>query len=234
MLRQPRIVVSVNLGAWPMMAAAVVETAIRASIARSGTCHIMLTGGHTASRLYSHWAEKRSLPTESLRIFYGDERCVPSDHPDSNHGLVLRTLFADGRTNGCTIVHMRAGDPDRDEAARSYDALLPGSIDVLLLGVGSDGHIASLFPKDPALLVKDRRVVKATGPKAPFDRLTISPTVISHAKEVFLLATGAEKGRMLAQALQVPWDIQSLPVRLTLDGTWLLDNEAEAALINER
>ena len=101
---------------------------------------------------------------------------------------------------------------------------MPDSIDVLLLGVGEDGHIASLFPNNASLQERKRRVIPITGPKPPFERLTITPQVIAKARSVFMLATGSAKAAMLCAALNNPNDIAALPARLTLGGTWLMDH----------
>ena len=127
---------------------------------------------------------------------------------------------------------MDAENSDREAAAKAYEKLLPESMDVLLLGMGMDGHIASLFPNNPALRSRQRSVVPTTGPMSPCERLTITPRVITQARSVFVLATGAEKGKVLAEALQSADDFLSLPVRLTLAGTWLLDAEAEAQVLS--
>jgi 6-phosphogluconolactonase len=142
----------------------------------------------------------------------------------------MRTLLARGVPPGCSIARMEAENPNREAAARAYENLLPEAIDVLLLGVGTDGHVASLFPHSPALRATQRKVVPVTGPKPPRERLTITPKVIAAAREVFVLATGTEKGEMLAEALKAPADPASLPVRLTLGGTWLLDEKAAGPL----
>ena len=112
---------------------------------------------------------------------------------------------------------------DRAAAAERYAALLPERIDILLLGVGEDGHIASLFPNSPILQETKQRVVMVVGPKAPYSRITITPSVITDAGALFVLAPGLAKSKVLIQALQHPEDFYSFPVRLALRGTWLLD-----------
>ena len=97
---------------------------------------------------------------------------------------------------------------------------------------GEDGHIASLFPRSPVLWKDQNKVVPVTGPKPPYERLTITPKVIANARSIFLLARGEEKGRVLIEALKPPADFMSLPVRLALGGTLLLDREAGNQLLN--
>lgn len=190
----------------------------------------MLTGGNTAERLYNCWARSSALPVEQMRFFFGDERCVPPTHVDSNFGLVMRTLFANGEPPAGRVARMEAEDTDRDAAARRYEELLPGQIDILLLGMGIDGHIASLFPNSEALGSTQRSVLPVVGPKSDHQRLSITRKVVANAGLIFLMATGDEKGRVLAEALRSPQDFMSLPVRLALRGTWLLDDAAAGQL----
>jgi len=223
---KPHIVACTSPEEWAAMAANVIGSAVSAVISRRGVCNVMLTGGNTAERLYNYWARSSTLPMEQMCFLFGDERCVPPDHADSNFSLVMRTLFAKGVPPGCTIIRLEAETFDRDAAARKYEELLPNEIDILLLGMGVDGHIASLPPCSAALLSTDRTVLPVMGTNWLYERLTITPQVIVNAGTVFLLAMGEEKGRVLAEALRSPEDFMSLPVRLTLGGTWLLDDAA--------
>ena len=144
--------------------------------------------------------------------------------------MVTHYLFLKGIPKGCAVKKMEGYASDREAAARSYEQPFPEFIDVLLLSVGQDGHIASLFPGDLALLETTRSVVSIVGPKQPPERLTITPRVIQSTKSTFLFALGEEKGRILAQALEQPDDIASLPVRLVLGSTWVLDSDASEQL----
>ncbi len=229
-LLKPHIVASPDSESWAALAAEVIGLAISSVISSRGICHLMLTGGNTAERLYNHWAKSSALPLERMRFLFGDERCVQPDHADSNYALVMRTLLAKGVPFGCSIARMEAENPDREAAARAYEELIPEAIDILLLGMGTDGHIASLFPHSPALRPTQRTVVPVTGPNPPHERLTITPKVIACARSVFVLATGAEKGGVLVEALKSPADFKSLPVCLTLGGIWLMDDEARSQL----
>jgi 6-phosphogluconolactonase len=229
---KPRILVSSSINSWAPLADETIGQAIKEAVSARGICYVMLTGGTTAQPLYAHWAQISSLPLKSIRFLFGDERCVPPDHADSNYALVMNVLLAKGVSSGYSIARMEADNLDREAAAKSYEGMIPEVIDVLLLGMGTDGHIASLFPHDPALRSKQRKVVPVVGPKPPHERLTITPRVIAQARSVFVLATGAEKGRVLAEALKSREDFISLPVRLTLGGTWILDDEAGSCCLN--
>jgi len=210
---------------WPKMAAALVQGRIDSILQRQGQCSVMLTGGRSAERLYGVWSELHEFQLlKGVRFYFGDERCVPADHPESNYGMVMRSLFRRGVPVGCLVFPMDGADPDRDAAARRYDEALPEKMDVLLLGVGEDGHIASLFPGSEALHETGRRVVPVVGPKLPHERLTITPPVINRAGSIFVLAAGAAKAAVLSDLLAAPGnDVLKLPARLVLHATWLLD-----------
>jgi 6-phosphogluconolactonase len=210
---------------WPILAATRIQNAIQKTLLERGSCDVMLTGGRSAAQLYKAW---RNLPDfqqmTGVSFFFGDERCVPQDHPESNYGMAMQTLFQNGIPAGCSVFRMEADAINLEAAAQRYADLLPDSVDVLLLGVGEDGHVASLFPNNIALQEQRRGVLLITGPKPPFERLTIAPKVITRARSVFVLATGSTKAVMLSAALKNPNDFVALPARLTLGGTWLMDH----------
>jgi 6-phosphogluconolactonase len=209
---------------WPMKAAGLISDTINSVLAEQGKCSVMLTGGRSAARLYKAW---RDLPafkqTTGVSFYFGDERCVPPDHAESNYGMAMQTLFSKCVPIECSVFRMEADAIDLEAAAQSYADLLPESIDVLLLGVGEDGHIASLFPNSTALQESKRQVIPITGPKPPFGRLTITPPVITQAKSTFMLATGTAKAKILNVARHAPGNFDAVPARLVLSATWLLD-----------
>ena len=197
-------------------------SAIERALLERGACDVMLTGGRSVERLYRAWAvlpDFRKL--RGVRFYFGDERCAPPDHPESNYGMAMSTLFATGASENIAIHRMEADSMDVEIAADHYAALLPESIDVLLLSMGDDGHIASLFPQSALLHETHRRVMPVTGPKPPFQRLTITPPVIQNAREVFVLALGEQKRAVYEEALRDPADIDGIPARLVLNRTWI-------------
>lgn len=223
-----------DVAEWPLLAAGLIQDGIKSILIERGQCSVMLTGGRSAERLYTSWAE---LPTfqqmTGVRFYFSDERCVPPSDVESNYGMVMRTLFYRGVPAGCSVFRMEADDADREAAARRYAELLADKVDVLLLGVGDDGHIASLFPGSVALQEVSRRIVPITGPKPPHERLTITPPVIAQARSVFVLAVGAAKAQVLVKALQVVGDPNTLPACLVLNATWLLNSAIPEAYLNK-
>jgi 6-phosphogluconolactonase len=125
---------------------------------------------------------------------------------------------------------MEAERSDREAAAGDYERALPQRLDVLLLGMGADGHTASLFPGSAALDERSRLVVPVAGSKAPAERLTITPPVIEAARKVAVLATGEDKAAMVARALEGPPEPRTVPAQLARRGLWLLDRAAATRL----
>jgi len=192
----------------------------------------MITGGRDAAQLYKRWMKANVLSSipKFLDLFLTDERCVPRSHSDSNYHLIMEQLFA-GKLPQDVAFHRIYGEAaDLQVEACRYEQLLPASVDLLILSMGDDGHIASLFPGSSALYETERKFVPVMGPKAPFCRLTITPPVIRSAKRVYVLALGDKKRRKYEEALLDPEDISSIPARLVLDKTWIFDLDKEIDL----
>ena len=208
----------------------ILKQADQAAKAR-GVCTIALAGGATPRPVYEELG-RSALPWDQIDWYFSDERRVPMDHPDSNYRMVLETLFKDhiealGRT-----YRMPADAPDVESAAAHYGRRFPESVDILLLGLGSDGHTASLFPGSPALDIDTRRVVASRSPKPPHDRLTITRPVIENARTIVMLATGVEKAPMVARALGGALDVKSIPAQLARQATWIVDKAAAGQMLN--
>jgi len=210
---------------WAYEVAVVITNAIVEACQVRGECSIMLTGGRSAERLYQIWALLPDFASlKNTRFFFGDERFLPSDHVESNYGLAMRTLFKYGIPSTCEVRRMTVENVDQNVAAKAYEAQLPEKLDVLLLSMGEDGHIASLFPNSSTLFETDRRVVCVRAPRPPFERLTITPPVIAKARRTYVLALGRVKASVYKQARMCPEDIALLPARLVLSATWFLDS----------
>jgi len=215
---------SMNHSNWALPLLNQIQSACRDGINKNGVCHVMLTGGRSAASFYSVWAASVDSPDDlrGMHFYFGDERCVPSDDSESNYSMAVNRLFPDGIPRGVQFHRMEADSLDLDDAACRYDDMLPEVIDVLLLSVGEDGHIASLFPHSAALHESTRTVVPITGPKSPHKRLTITPKVIQTARHVFVMAIGEQKKTVYKKAMQLPDDVDSIPARLVLDKTWII------------
>lgn len=193
------------------------------------TAKIMLTGGRGAEKIYKKWNEsgifKRNI--SSIDFFLTDERCVSSLDTNSNSYLINQALFSDHLPCGATFHCMNGDAKNMHHEADRYGKLLPDAIDLMLLSMGEDGHIASLFPYSHALKENKKKIVPIYGPKEPNHRMTITPEVIKSTKNIFVLALGDEKKKMYKQALCKPRDIEAIPSRLVLDKTWIFNLEGE-------
>jgi 6-phosphogluconolactonase len=200
------------------------------AITERGSCSVALAGGRTPEPVYRKLAAESSIDWKKVEVFFGDERAVPPDHPESNYRMVRLALFSRVPLSPGQIHRMEAERPDREAAAREYERSLPPRLDVLLLGMGSDGHTASLFPGSAALDERHRLVLPVTGAKAPTERLTITPPVIESARKVAVIAAGEDKAAMVARAIEGPLAPKAVPVQLARRGFWFLDRAAAARL----
>jgi 6-phosphogluconolactonase len=171
-----------------------------AESARKGD-EIVLTGGRTPGRAYE-LAAGLEPDWSRASVWWGDERCVPPDDERSNYGLARRTLF-DRLAAQPERVHRIRGEDDPAAAAASYERELRGTtLDLLLLGLGPDGHLASLFPNAPGLSETERLVIPAEPGLEPFvERVTLTPPALRGARRIVFLVTGADKAEAVAGAL---------------------------------
>jgi len=169
------------------------------------------------------------IPWDRLEIFFGDERAVPPADPGSNYGMAKASLLDRVPIPPERVHRMRAEAESRAEAAREYAGMLPETLDLVLLGIGTDGHTASLFPGADALYL-DNLMAPAIAPYAPYGRLTLTPEVLRGAHRLVVLATGEDKAGPVAQALTGPWNPAECPAQLARRGTWLLDAAAASEL----
>lgn len=210
------------------LGAALLAGAIVEAVAARGAATVALAGGGTPRPVYERLAGERSLPWPQVHVYFGDERAVPPQHPSSNYGMAYGALLGRVPIPPEHVYRMAAERADVQEAAAEYAALLPERLDLLILGIGSDGHTASLFPGSAALMEGRRKVLAVEGPAPPRRRLTITPPVITAARRVVVLAVGPDKASAVARALDGPDDVLACPAQLARDGVWVLDRDAGA------
>jgi 6-phosphogluconolactonase len=172
------------------------------ALGAGGRFLIALSGGSTPRRTYELLGASGALAREGVEVFFADERCVPPADHASNYRLVAETLGDRGN-----ILRIR-GEDDPDAAARAYEAQVrerfgdgPPAFDLVLLGIGADGHTASLFPDAPELAERRRLAVATAEPHAWVRRVTLSLPVLNAARRAVMLATGAEKAKAVAEIL---------------------------------
>jgi 6-phosphogluconolactonase len=199
-----------------------------AEVAQTGG-DVALTGGRTPAAAYE-LAARLEPDWTRVELWWGDERCVSPDDERSNYALAERTLLRAIRPGGVHRIH---GELGRDEGARRYDEEL-GSLerfDLVLLGLGRDGHVASLFPDEPTLDESERRAVGADARLEPFvDRVTLTLPILRAARAVVFLVTGEDKADAVKRAF-VDEPSRSTPGSLVraLDGETVAVLDAPAA-----
>jgi 6-phosphogluconolactonase len=218
----------------------------RAAVVHRGTCSIALSGGATPRRLFQLLAQdgRDALPWEHVDLWWGDERTVPPEHADSNYRMAREALI-DPLGLPASHVHRIAGElADHEACARSYARELvaalgsPPIFDLVLLGMGPDGHTASLFRGSPALAETTRWVV-ANPVVSPLvygsaTRITLTAPALCAARHIRFLVAGADKAASLARVLEYPHDPERYPAQLIApqggDLAWLVDAAAAAGL----
>jgi 6-phosphogluconolactonase len=183
-----------------MVAQRLARTAEAAIVAR-GQFRVALAGGSTPRPAYEMLAVDRSIDWAKWHIFFSDERCVPPDDPRSNYRMVAEVLLS--RIGiAAAKVHRMQGELDPSEAAEAYEFELGNEpLDVALLGIGDDGHTASLFPGSPALEERSRLVAPSMAPVEPKQRLTLTFRALDEARSAWFLVSGEGKAAVLAEVI---------------------------------
>lgn len=227
----PRIVATGS--DWVRQCSAQIASSVSESLEAFGRCNFMLTGGNSVQPIYRALAVMPEMRSGNVKYYFGDERCVPPDHPESNYRSACEVLFPGGIPSIVDVYRMRGEDLNPSLAATDYECILPERIDVLLLSVGMDGHIASLFPRGDAISEFTRKVVPVRHGESLRSRLTVTPEVIRQARLVYVLAKGEAKGRVLARAMRLGSKEFDFPVRIAMNGYWMLDQVATNAMFRE-
>lgn len=231
-------------------AADLLVSLIEASSASRGSALLCLTGGSTPRRLYrllgdpdERWRERIDWPR--VHLFWGDERNVPPDHPDSNFGMAREALVRHVPVPPSQVHRMR-GELDAREAAGRYEQeLLEGfasagrsdrTFDIMLLGLGEDAHVASIFPGSELLTGGGgARTAGVWAPHLGSWRITLTPSAILDSRAVVMLVSGGAKAAAVHAALEAPADVTRFPAQLLRAAgdrvTWVIDRAAAARLV---
>lgn len=200
------------------------------ALAESGRVRVAISGGRTPEPMLARLAARGGgIDWSAVHIYFVDERAVPPGDPESNYGMAVRALVPPG---GAPRFHrMPADAPDLMKAAADYAAALETPLDAVVLGMGADGHTASLFPGSPLAADAEGRVgIVNDSPKPPRTRMTILPRTIREARARMMLVTGADKAAAVARALEGDPDPLACPAQLARDGAWFMDRAAAAGL----
>jgi 6-phosphogluconolactonase len=225
------------------------EELLRAvNVAKQKSFSLVLSGGSTPKTLYSFLAAdpmlRTHLPWDKILLYFGDERNVGPDHPDSNFGMVKETLLSEAPLKPEQVRRMKGEYPDVERAALEYEQVIRADFglsgdqfprfDLVLLGMGSDGHTASLFPCTKVLSETRRIVASNWVGKLYAQRITLTAPAINNAAQVIFLVTGADKALALKAVLEGPREPQQLPAQMIQpkDGKllWLVDRTAGSML----
>ncbi len=217
-----------------------------AAIGEHGRFAVALSGGSTPRGVYTLLAEPPLVETidwQKVFVFWGDDRCVPPGDPDSDYRMAREALLDRAPIPKANIFRIE-GELGAQPAASAYEAVLRSffssrlpRFDLIFLGLGEDGHTASLFPGSPGLAERERWVIGVehfTPPEPLVDRVTLTPPALNAAAEVIFLVSGLGKADRLAQVLRGPYQPEALPAQVIhpVNGRllWLVDRAAASQL----
>ncbi|MBX5456170.1 MAG: 6-phosphogluconolactonase [Thermogemmatispora sp.] len=242
---QQRIAIYPDSESLSQEAARLVIRLAQEAIVTHGRFTLALAGGSTPRKLYSLLASdpyRGQIDWTRVDIFWSDERCVPPDHPESNYRMAYEVMLSKLPIPAANIHRMPAEQADRQAAAESYAAELRRVFgtagvpvfDLIQLGMGPEGHTASLFPQQAALHERERLVLPVSVPKPPPERLTFTPPILQAARHILFLVTGSDKAEAVRAVLEDQGSPDDYPARLVHAAAgeviWLLDTAAAAAL----
>ncbi len=234
-----------NIDAISQEAAQYIVRVATESIAARGRFTIALSGGTTPRKLYGLLGSEpfsSQIDWVLTHIFWSDERCVPPDSEESNYHLAHEVLLSKIPIPAIQVHRMPAEMPDRNRASEEYANEMRRvfgtneipDFDLIQLGMGPEGHTASLFPHQASLHEQQRLVMPVSVPKPPPDRLTFTPPLLNSARNILFLVTGSDKSEAVHAVLEGPYNPDEYPAQLVRpkDGevTWMLDTAATEKL----
>jgi 6-phosphogluconolactonase len=245
--REVKILADAN-GIAQTAAAEFVEAA-REAVRAKGSFSVALAGGSTPKALYgllvSNPLLQTMVPWSKIQFFFGDERHVPPDDAESNFRMATEAMLGKAPIDPKQVHRIKGENPNAAEAAQEYEQDLRASfglkadelpsLDLVLLGMGPEGHTASLFPGTKALKEERRLVVSNWVGKLFTDRITLTPPVLNNAALVIFMAHGAEKAPALKAVLEGPYEPDQLPAQIIRPengkALWLVDPTAASMLV---
>jgi 6-phosphogluconolactonase len=220
--------------------------AIREAIAERGSATVALSGGNTPRDAYTILAREAGIDWGKVHVFWVDERVAAPEDERSNYHWARLTLLDPAKVPSANVHRMVTDAPDLPAAARDYEALLREHLplvdgvpafDVMVMGIGDDGHTASLFPGKPAVDVRDRFVIATEAAAGLEPRMTVTVPVIQAARHVLVLIVGAGKRAALERAWSARGDVHQTPSRILRDCrgelTWIVDRAAAGLDAND-
>jgi 6-phosphogluconolactonase len=244
----PEIQIAPNVDALYQAAAAEFVRRAGEAVEAKGVCTVALSGGSTPKGLYGLLADdstwRGQAPWDNMHVFWGDERHVPPDHPDSNYRMAHEALLSKVPIPPAHVHRIKSEHPDAHQAADDYEQTLQAffhlaagqlpRFDLIFLGLGPEAHTASLFPGTKALHDTGRLVVSTWVGKFFTDRITLTPAVLNNAAGVIFLVSGEDKALALKAVLEGPDEPEQLPAQLIRPAhgrlLWLVDR-ATASLL---
>jgi 6-phosphogluconolactonase len=218
------------------------------AVAKKGVFNVAFAGGSTPKSLYSLLADdpahRARIAWDKMRVFFGDERHVPPDNSESNFRMASEALFSKGLVKPEQIARIKGEYPETEKAALEYELVLRTyfqlkegeypRFDLVLLGMGDEGHTLSLFPGTKALHAASRMVVRNWVGKFYTERITITAETANHADRVMFLITRADKAPALKAVLEGPYEPEQLPAQFIQpksgNALWLIDRDAAKML----
>lgn len=215
------------------------------AIAKNGRFTFALSGGSTPKKLYGLLGSdpyRGQIDWSAVDIYWSDERCVPPDDPESNYMMAQQVLLSHIPIPAAQVHRMPAEQPDQNAASYAYTLEMQQCFstdgvpvfDLIQLGMGPEGHTASLFPHQSSLHEQQRIVMPVTVPKPPPPRLTFTPRILNAAAHVLFLVTGEEKQDALQAVLEGVYNPEEYPAQIVRpekgEVTWMLDTQAAAKL----
>jgi 6-phosphogluconolactonase len=229
-MRRPRVIAGDDVAE---RFAATFVSAARAAVSARWAVTVALSGGGTPRPFLVRLAEgglAASIEWRVVHAYQVDERPVPPDHGDSNYRMLAECLLSRVPIPPDQVHRMRGEADDLAAAAADYDAGLPSELDLVLLGLGEDGHTASLFPGSPALAETSRRVVANPVAKLGATRLTLTYPALFAARDVWFIVTGAAKAGLVRDILAGEADVPAARLAEHPRVTWFLDAAAASAV----